>query len=140
MRRSSRSCGLIGPPPPPLRVEIETTVSTHDNVSQSPITCLFPGRDGGSYIDRERLDDASKKRFPARLIAVFGLESSGTTFVQDVIAKAAGATKRSDVEVLSPDHSLRVQHFSIPIGWFPNKAPRLETLSIVPMFVPLTSG
>lgn len=128
---------------PPAIMEIETTgnVTTFDNSSQTSMTCLFPGWDGGSYIDRERLDDASKQLFPARLIVVFGLESSGTTFVQDVIAKAAGATKKSDVEILSPDRSLRVQHFSLPTGWFPSTAPRFkqrfEALPIVPMFVPL---
>ena len=102
---------------------------------------LFPGWDGGSYIDRKRLDNAAKQLCPATLVAVFGLESSGVNFVHEDIANASGATKKSDDEFLLPDHSLRVQHFASPTGSFSDKDPsykqRFEPLPIVPVSVSL---
>ncbi len=139
MHQSATSCDLTVSPPS-FSPEINTTVYLYENLS-NPVVGLFPGWDGGSPIDRTQLDAATRQLIPARLIAVFGLESSGTTFLQHILAKATGATKKTDVEFYSPDFNVRVQHFSLPSGWFPKKAPRFnqqfEPLPIAPVFIPL---
>ncbi|KAL7551634.1 hypothetical protein ACHAWF_014815 [Thalassiosira exigua] len=67
---------------------------------------------------------------PKRLISVFGLESSGTTFVWNALSEALGATRevRTQMEARNPDGSIWTQHLSLPsgpIGRLPPPAPRL---------------
>lgn len=144
MRQSSSSCGIQSTPPSPTPspsdfLKRRDKVSSYENIS-NPVIGLFPGWDEESYINRSQLDASSLQIVPARLIVVVGLESSGTTFVQEILAKAAGATKQYDVEYFSPDYSLRVQHFSLPTGWFRKTSPgfkqRFEPLAIAPVYIP----
>lgn len=105
------------------------------------MTGFFRGWNNGTTLDRETLDDATKKMLPERLIAVFGLESSGAKFVQQVLAQAIGATLKYDEgNRITPDFKTQVQHFSLPFGHFENDDPdydrQFESLSIVPVFVP----
>jgi hypothetical protein len=54
---------------------------------------------------------------PERLITVFGLESSGTTFLSEVLAGAVNAGKvRNHLEYRNDETSVVVQHLSLPWG------------------------
>jgi len=56
---------------------------------------------------------------PKQLIVVFGLESSGTTFVYQTICKAFRLTRRQGMqERFSTDGFVRAQHLSLPTGYF----------------------
>lgn len=68
---------------------------------------------------------------PERLIAVFGLESSGTTFVTETLAKAVGARQVVADLYYQNDQNIALQHLSLPWGGSPKWIPP----QIVP-FVP----
>ena len=55
-------------------------------------------------------------RIPRRLISVFGLESSGTTFVFDTIREAMKLPHKVGDEGYNLDRSTMVQHVSLPTG------------------------
>jgi hypothetical protein len=109
--------------------------------TKNPSTGFFPGWNNGTIIDRESLDDAAKKLLPERMITVFGLESSGTSFFRQVLTQAVGATREQDRNTfISPDDKSRVQHFCLPNGVFTGEDPdyhrQFEPLSIIPVVVP----
>ena len=69
---------------------------------------------------------------PRRVITIFGLESSGTTFLYQTLSKALNAT------VVIPDLSARagddveIQHISQPWGLFGTKTGGYSTIDLVP--------
>ena len=69
---------------------------------------------------------------PRRVITIFGLESSGTTFLYQTLSKALNAT------VVIPDLSARagddveIQHISQPWGLFGTKTGDYSTIDLVP--------
>lgn len=69
---------------------------------------------------------------PRRVITIFGLESSGTTFLYQTLSKALNAT------VVIPDLSARagddveIQHISQPWGLFGSKTGGYSTIDLVP--------
>lgn len=103
---------------------------------------------------------------PKRIIAVFGPESSGTTFLTSVLGVATGAFPEEGMwtQVLSPnpqesidptnprmkwkfertiperatteDGTLEVQHLSLPSGWVCQKNPTLNKINVVEALVP----
>jgi hypothetical protein len=79
---------------------------------------------------------------PERLIAVFGLESSGTTFVQKTLAEALQLGIQEGIEYRNRNGTIRIQHLSLPTGWYPpghNKdaaAHQYEPLPVVPLYIP----
>lgn len=107
-----------------------------------------------------------EKLLPKRVIAVFGPESSGTTFLTSVLGVATGAFPEEGrwSQVLAPDpqestdpsnprmkwkfeHTiperattddgeLEVQHLSLPSGWICQKQPSLNKINVVEAFVP----
>lgn len=121
-----------------------TTVPSSSRIAKhifnNRITGLFPGWDEGIPIDRSELPLSKREFVPKRLIAVFGLESSGTTFVQETLAKALGAKGQYEVEFYTRNKDIRVQHFSLPTGVYRKSSPNLEDqyqpLPLVPVHVP----
>lgn len=87
---------------------------------------------------RKYLSRPTKKTLlPTRMIVVTGLESSGTTMVQETLAEAVGAPREAGFEMFSHDYSVRVQHISLPTGWFDEKDPQADfPLSIESVFYP----
>jgi hypothetical protein len=77
---------------------------------------------------------------PDILITVFGLESSGTTFLYDTLSKALGVTFREGEEKTNRKGTIRVQHLSLPHGYIQKEnrdfSHRFEPLEIIPMYVP----
>ena len=69
---------------------------------------------------------------PRRVITIFGLESSGTTFLYQTLSRALNAT------VVIPDLSARagddveIQHISQPWGLFGTKTGDYSTIDLVP--------
>lgn len=61
---------------------------------------------------------------PKRIIAVFGLESSGTTFVTNVLATAVGA-RQGLTDLHYQNGSIVIQHLSLPWGAAPLTRPRV---------------
>lgn len=97
--------------------------------------------------ENTRQKDAASKNFskalPDRLIAVFGLESSGTTFVADVLARALDLpVTRFKLKntLMSKDRSWMLQHVSLPTGSFKegkaNFHRRFERLPVLDMLAP----
>lgn len=115
-------------------------VSTIDEKLNNPVGGFFPGWDAGEPVDRATLNDTLREFLPKRLITVVGLESSGTTFLQHVLSKAVGASISYEVEFHTADLETRVQHLSLPTGYFPKQSPnrdrQYEKLPIVPVHVP----
>ena len=68
--------------------------------------------------------------FPNRLISVFGLEKSGTTWTSLTIAKALGivpeTTRILTYSAKSRDGTIQVQHTSKPWGKFPTQSVKLS--------------
>ena len=107
-----------------------------------------------------------KNLLPKRVIAVFGPESSGTTFLTSVLGVATGAFPEEGkwTQVLAPDPQesvdptnprmkwkfeamiparattpdgeIEVQHLSLPSGWVCQKDPSLNEINIVEAFIP----
>jgi hypothetical protein len=107
-----------------------------------------------------------KHLLPKRIIAVFGPESSGTTFLTSVLGVATGAFPEEGrwTQVLSPnpqesrdptnprmkwkfertiperattdDGALEVQHLSLPSGWVCQKKMELNKINVVEAFIP----
>jgi hypothetical protein len=79
---------------------------------------------------------------PDILITVVGLESSGTTFVYDTLSKALGVARKEGLEEKTNQKgTIRVQHLSLPNGWFRKNDAigyphRFEPLEIIPVYVP----
>jgi hypothetical protein len=77
---------------------------------------------------------------PKRLITVFGLESSGTTFVQKTLAQALQLDIQEGIEYRNRNGTIRIQHLSLPSGFYPpghkDTAHKYEPLPVVPLFVP----
>jgi hypothetical protein len=63
-------------------------------------------------LDNNKVDD----RIPRRLITVFGLESSGTTFVFDSIREAMKLPFKVGDEAYNLKRSTMIQHVSLPTG------------------------
>ena len=104
-------------------------------------TGYFPGWNKGAPIDRTTLTATTREFIPKRLIAVFGLESSGTTFVQKTLAAALRANLYYEgVEYHTANRDIRIQHFSLPTGVFQKDSPNLSQqflpLPLVPVHVP----
>ena len=59
---------------------------------------------------------------PDRVIAVFGLESSGTTFVTAALKAALGAVGKIDLHCRA--NRTELQHASLPWGWWRPGRPR----------------
>jgi len=107
-----------------------------------------------------------KHLLPKRIIAVFGTESSGTTFLASVLGVATGAFPEEGkwVQVLAPnpqtsidpttprmkwkfqkkllervvttDGELELQHLSLPSGWVCQKEPDLNEIRVMEAYVP----
>ncbi|KAL3783237.1 hypothetical protein HJC23_001144 [Cyclotella cryptica] len=107
-----------------------------------------------------------KHLLPKRIIAVFGTESSGTTFLANVLGVATGAFPEEGkwVQILAPnpqtsvdpttprmkwkfhkkvteravttDGELELQHLSLPSGGVCQKEPELNELHVVEAYVP----
>jgi hypothetical protein len=77
---------------------------------------------------------------PERLITVFGLESSGTTFVQKTLAQALQLDIQEGIEYTNRDGTIRIQHLSLPNGFYPpghkDTVYKYESLPVVPLWVP----
>jgi Sulfotransferase family len=112
----------------------------NDPLLNNPRTGYFPGWDEGTPIDRNSLTSTTREFVPKRLIAVFGLESSGTTFVQRTLAAALKANLNYEVEYHTANRDIRIQHFSLPTGVFRKNSPNLSQqflpLPLVPVHVP----
>jgi hypothetical protein len=88
------------------------------------------------------------KAAPERLYLIYGLESSGTTFVARTISTALGITKKLSLDTVeSLDHTTHIQHLSLPLGASSHSSNKLglqrrqqqkesEVLSIVPVYYP----
>jgi hypothetical protein len=73
---------------------------------------------------------------PERLISVFGLESSGTTFLAEVLGMAIAAKRISpndDLHLRTSDSAVEVQHISEPWGFWedPKIIKSLDTVEFV---------
>ena len=77
---------------------------------------------------------------PETVISVFGLESSGTTFVYESLGSALKLERKAgDSELTNLDGSIRLQHLSLPTGYFYREEDRGYAnlpLEIVPYFIP----
>jgi len=71
---------------------------------------------------------------PDRVIAVFGLESSGTTFVTAALKAALGAVGKIDLHCRA--NRTELQHASLPWGWWRPGRPRGSTVETIPFFPP----
>jgi hypothetical protein len=93
------------------------------------------------YEDAPVLQPPKRTILPDILITVVGLESSGTTFVYDTLSKALGvALKEDGIEKTNQKGTIRVQHLSLPSGWFSKDSidfpRRFEPLETIPVYVP----
>ncbi|KAL7522582.1 hypothetical protein ACHAWX_007288 [Stephanocyclus meneghinianus] len=107
-----------------------------------------------------------KHLLPKKIIAVFGTESSGSTFLANVLGVATGAFPEEGkwVQILAPnpqtssdpttprmkwkfhkkllervvttDGELELQHLSLPSGWVCQKEPDLNEIRVVEAYVP----
>lgn len=124
-----------------------------DDSQSSPaydLPAVYPHDDHDDSEENHQLLSKMKRLPPTRihrdnilpdfLIAVVGLESSGTTFVADTLANALGAYAKEGPETVNRDGSVRVQHLSLPSGYFrPNTTQfphRFEPLDILPKYIP----
>lgn len=73
------------------------------------------------------------KEFPRRVISVFGLESSGTTFVANTLRVALGGHGRMELHYMGNNHT-ELQHISLPWGWWRDGLN--HSLDIVPLVPP----
>lgn len=120
------------------------------NVTKSPRSASLPSSLPPRSPNRPQvrvgdsvLESAARQEFlPERLIVVTGLESSGTTFVTEVLARAMGADADLDggVEWTDQSHTVRIQHLSLPHGSVRENSEeysrRFEPLPIVHVHVP----
>mmetsp|Transcript_3175 Transcript_3175/g.7265 ORF Transcript_3175/g.7265 Transcript_3175/m.7265 type:complete len:189 (+) Transcript_3175:107-673(+) len=67
---------------------------------------------------------------PDRVIAVFGLESSGTTFVTNALKAALGAVGKLELHYRA--NRTELQHVSLPWGWWRGEAGTVETIPFFP--------
>lgn len=79
---------------------------------------------------------------PNTLYVIYGLESSGTTFLTRVIARAAGMPDLLDNDTIeSNDKKIHIQHLSLPLGTAPFKNAsryhqQFESLDVIKVFYP----
>jgi hypothetical protein len=112
------------------------------NVLQTTPLSYSPLEHGNTTIGMSAFNHTQQRRklpgLPDRVITVFGLESSGTTFVHQTLGKAMGLERISSEEYGNRDRSVLLQHTSLPTGWLvPSFARRFEPLPILPVGVPV---
>jgi hypothetical protein len=79
---------------------------------------------------------------PQTLYVIYGLESSGTTFIAKTVAAALGLDQRLEGDTVeSRDRRIHIQHLSLPLGPITPAKWGYETrfskpLAIVPMYYP----
>ena len=100
-------------------ITVTVSSSEYDNVNENSFGYEpdnnSPGSDGTSTTTGEN-HNHHDRRIPRRLISVFGLESSGTTFVFDTIREAMKLPHKVGDEAYNIDRSTMVQHVSLPTG------------------------
>ncbi|KAL7551635.1 hypothetical protein ACHAWF_014816 [Thalassiosira exigua] len=103
---------------------------------QRQISATAPsvGHDGANSDANRPENEPSEGDLPKRLIAVFGLESSGTTFVWSALNEALGATREGNEEGRNAEGAIYTQHVSLPSG--KNPAHRQEQEAVVRTIVP----
>lgn len=87
-------------------------------------------------------ENANSSMLPEKLYVIYGLESSGTTFVARTISSALGIVPRLNPDTVeSHDKKIHIQHLSLPIGFFGENNWGYETrfsepLGVVPVYYP----
>jgi hypothetical protein len=94
-------------------------------------------QDAPSELDNSLTDDGTTSILPKRLIAVFGMESSGSTFTATAIGIAAGVQSPDDKEPLhfrstDSERNIEVQHISLPTGYGPHGDICMKPVTGVP--------
>jgi hypothetical protein len=108
-----------------------TLLSSHVENEQDDVSTPLPhvrrAQDSPSSELDEYLADSgdTPSLLPKRLIAVFGTESSGSTFIATAIGIAAGVKSANDEKPLSfrsvdAERNVEIQHISLPTGYGPN--------------------
>ena len=91
--------------------------------------------DGPDYVGGEPASSTELPiELPDRIIAVFGLESSGTTFVTAALKVALGAVGKDELHCRA--NRTELQHVSLPWGWWRRGRPRGSTVETIPFFPP----
>jgi hypothetical protein len=124
-----------------LNLELSAPITCVDSVVQTDVKKIQKVHANSSGASLETQQSNRKVGLlPERIITVFGLESSGTTFVHKTLAKALRLGQRQGGEYTNADQSIWVQHISLPFGSFSKAtvgfAGRFEPLEVVPVFVP----
>jgi hypothetical protein len=105
-------------------------------------SCMHYSRDHEheivAHTAAQKRDRANSSMLPETLYVIYGLESSGTTFMASTVSMALGIERRLRPDTVeSNDKKIHIQHISLPLGGVgKDNWGFSETPGIVPVYYP----
>ena len=94
------------------------------------------------FLEQQGLPKISNRMLPKKLFVIYGLESSGTTFMARTIGIAVGVPPKPNSDASeSADNTIHIQHLSLPLGLMDSKDWEYKNrftkpLQTVPVYYP----